>query len=336
MGLDGRYLVLRVWGTVSDVTVQRRELKVKKPGIDRFFHLVVTAGALFSLLILGLIAFFLLYRGFEIFRDMGLSFITGSLWEGTGSPGETTTYGIAPMLVGSIVLSLVAVVIALPLSVAGALFIEFYTSPRLKRFLVSLLDLAAAIPSVIYGLWGFFILAPRAINWATSIHNLFGWFPLFRVPEPFFDGSPFIGGMVLAVMIAPIITSVAREVFSQTPPDQISAAHALGGRKWSAIRYVALPFGRSGIVGGAMLGLGRALGETVAIYLVVNIVFRTNLNILFTGSGNIASMIALKFGEASAYEVKALLASGFVLFAFTLVVNMIATYIVNMSKRKKV
>ena len=334
MGLVGRYLTLRVWGTVSDVAVQRRELKFKKPGIDKFFHLVVTAGALFSLLILGLIAVFLFFRGFQIFKDMGLSFITGSLWEGTGAPGEPTTYGIAPMLVGSVVLSLVAVVIALPLSVAAALFIEFYTVPRLKKFLISILDLAAAIPSIIFGLWGFYILAPRATEWAISLNNLFGWFPLFHVPAPFFDGSPFIGGMLLAVMIAPIITSVAREVFSQTPPDQISAAHALGGRKWAAIRYVALPFGRSGIIGGAMLGLGRALGETVAIYLVVNIVFEMNLNILFTGSGNIASMIALKFGEASQYEVKALLASGFVLFALTLVVNMFATYIVNLSKRK--
>jgi len=329
-------LPLRVLRLVSDVNVQRRELRFRKPGVDRLFHAVVTAGALMSLLVLGLIAIFLFYRGFQIFRDMGFSFITGSKWEGTGAPGEPTTYGIAPMLVGSIILSLVAVVIAVPLSVGSALFIEFYAASRLKKFLVSILDLAAAIPSVIYGLWGFFILVPRATQWATSLNHLFGWFPLFRVPAPFFDGSPFIGGMVLAVMISPIITSVSREVFSQTPPDQIAAAHALGGRKWSAIRYVALPFGRSGIVGGAMLGLGRALGETVAIYLVVNIVFETNLNILYSGSGNIASMIALKFGEASAYEVKALLAAGFVLFVFTLFVNMMATYIVNISKRSKV
>jgi phosphate transport system permease protein len=318
------------------MNVQRRELRFRKPGVDRFFHAVVTAGALMSLLVLGLIAAFLLFRGFQIFKDMGFSFITGSKWEGTGAPGEPTVYGIAPMLVGSVVLSLVAVVIAVPLSVAAALFIEFYAASRVKKFLISILDLAAAIPSVIYGLWGFFILVPRATQWATSLNHLFGWFPLFRVPAPFFDGSPFIGGMVLAVMISPIITSVSREVFSQTPPDQIAAAHALGGRKWSAIRYVALPFGRSGIVGGAMLGLGRALGETVAIYLVVNIVFETNLNILYSGSGNIASMIALKFGEASPYEVKALLAAGFVLFVFTLFINMLATYIVNLSKRSRV
>jgi len=321
--------------TVSETNTDRRELKFRKPGIDRFFHFVVTAGALASLLVLGLIAAFLVFRGFQIFKDMGFSFITGSTWEGSGNPGEPTTYGIAPMLVGSIVLSLVAVAIAVPLSVAAALFIEFYADQQIKKFLISILDLAAAIPSVIFGLWGFFLLAPRASHWAMSLNHYFGWFPLFHVPGPFFDGSPFIGGMVLAVMISPIVTSVSREVFSQTPPDQISAAHALGGRKWSAIRYVALPFGRSGVVGGAMLGLGRALGETVAIYLVVNIVFKTNINILFSGGGNIASMIALKFGEASPYEVKGLMAAGFVLFIFTLLVNMAATYIVNLSKRNK-
>lgn len=318
---------------MSDVEIAKRELKFRKPTTDRIFHGVVTTGALTSLLVLGLIAGFLLFRGFEIFKDMGLGFITGSTWEGTGAPGEPTKYGIAPMLLGSIVLSLIAVVIALPLSVGSALFIEFYAPQSIKKFLVSVLDLAAAIPSVIYGLWGFFVLSPMAEGWAKALNSTLGWIPLFKVPFPFFDGSPFIGGLVLAVMIAPIITSVAREVYSQTPPDHISAAYALGGRKWAAIRYVALPFGRSGIVGGAMLGLGRALGETVAIYLVVSVAFKINFNILFRGGGNVASMIALKFGEASTYEVKALLAAGFILFLFTLVVNFLATTIVNRAKK---
>ena len=155
---------------------------------------------------------------------------------------------------------------------------------------------------------------------------------LFRsVPGTFFDGSPFLGGLVLAVMISPIITAIAREVFSQTPPELVDGARALGGERWAAIRHIVLPFGRSGVIGGAMLGLGRALGETVAIYLVVSVVFKINFQILFTGSGNIASMIALKFGEASPYEVKALLASGFVLFVVTLLVNFAASGIVNRS-----
>jgi phosphate transport system permease protein len=316
------------------VAVEQREVITKKPPVDKVLHGVVTSGALASLLILGSIAGFLLYRGFEIFSDMGFGFITGSTWEGTGAEGEVTKYGIAPMLIGSIVLSVIAVAVALPLSMGTALFIEFYAPAGLRRFLVAILDLAAAIPSVIYGLWGLFVLRPLAIGWAEALNDHLGWFPLFHVEATFFDGSPFIGGLVLAVMISPIITSVAREVYSQTPPDLIDGARALGGERWSAIRHIVLPFGRSGVIGGAMLGLGRALGETVAIYLVVSIVFEINLQILFTGSGNVASMIALKFGEASPYEVKALLASGFVLFVVTLIVNLIATAIVNGSVRK--
>lgn len=314
--------------------VQPREVTVKKPLVDRVLHAVVTSGAMTSLVVLGAIAGFLLYRGLQTFGDMGFGFITGSRWEGTGAEGEFTQYGIAPMIVGSLVLSLIAVAVALPLSVGTALFVEFYAPVRIRKFLVSILDLAAAVPSVIYGLWGLFILRPLALEWSRFLNDYLGWFPLFSVDATFFDGSPFIGGLVLAVMISPIITAVSREVFSQTPRDLIDGARALGGERWSAIRNIVLPFGRSGVFGGAMLGLGRALGETVAIYLVVSIVFQVNLQILFTGSGNIASMIALKFGEASPYEIKALLASGFVLFVVTLLVNLIASRIVNRTVRK--
>lgn len=314
--------------------VQPREVTVKKPLVDRVLHAVVTSGAMTSLVVLGAIAGFLLYRGLQTFGDMGFGFITGSRWEGTGAEGEFTQYGIAPMIVGSLVLSLIAVAVALPLSVGTALFVEFYAPVRVRKFLVSILDLAAAVPSVIYGLWGLFILRPLALEWSRFLNDYLGWFPLFSVDATFFDGSPFIGGLVLAVMISPIITAVSREVFSQTPRDLIDGARALGGERWSAIRNIVLPFGRSGVFGGAMLGLGRALGETVAIYLVVSIVFQVNLQILFTGSGNIASMIALKFGEASPYEIKALLASGFVLFVVTLLVNLIASRIVNRTVRK--
>lgn len=318
---------------MGSIVVQRKVLS-KRPPVDKALHAVVTSGALASLAVLGSIAGFLLYRGFEIFSDMGLGFITGSTWEGTGAEGELTRYGIAPMLVGSLVLSLIAVVVAIPLSVGTALFIEFYAPPFLRRILVSVLDLVAAIPSVVFGLWGLFVLRPIAMGWAKFLNDYLGWFPLFSVQGTFFDGSPFLGGLVLAVMISPIITAISREVFSQTPPDLIDGARALGGERWAAIRHIVIPFGRSGVIGGAMLGLGRALGETVAIYLVVSVVFKINLQILFTGSGNIASMIALKFGEASPYEVKALLASGFVLFLVTLLVNVAATAIVGRSARK--
>ena len=150
-----------------------------------------------------------------------------------------------------------------------------------------------------------------------------------------FGRSPFVAGCVLASLIVPIITSVTREVFSRTPRDLIDTCYALGGSRWGAIRTVVLPFGRSGIIGGAMLGLGRALGETVAVYLLLNIVFRYNFRILESEGGNIASLIATKFGEATEYELKALIAAGFVLFMLTLVVNMLAATIVQKSTVRK-
>ena len=138
--------------------------------------------------------------------------------------------------------------------------------------------------------------------------------------------------MLLAMMILPIVTSVAREVYSQAPRDQIDAAYGLGSSKWGAMRTVVLPFGKSGLIGGTMLGLGRALGETVAVYLVLNLVFKVNFHILASVGGNVASLIASRFGEASPYELKALMAAGLVLFFMTLIVNFIATTIVNRSK----
>lgn len=316
-------------------TVAKRKFESKRPPVDQTLHTVVTAFAFASLVILGAIAGFLLFRGFQVFSDFGFGFVTKSEWMGSGSSDDPYRFGIAPMIVGSFVISILAVIIALPLSVGTALFVEFYIPPRLKSIVVSAIDLAAAIPSVVYGLWGAYVLSPLAVGWAKSLEKFFGWFPLFSADKfRVFDGSPFIGALVLAVMISPIITSVAREIFSQTPRDLIDGARALGGEKSAAIRHVVLPFGKNGVVGGAMLGLGRALGETVAIFLVLNIVFKVNLRVLMTGGGNVASMIALKFGEASPYEIKALLASGFVLFVMTLIVNFAASGIVNWSARK--
>ena len=152
-------------------------------------------------------------------------------------------------------------------------------------------------------------------------------------PSGIFGRSPFLAGLLLALMIVPIITSVAREVYSQAPRDLIDAASALGGTRWGALRAVVLPFGRSGLVGGTMLGLGRAMGETVAVYLTLNLVFEVNFKILASAGGNVASLIATKFGEATEYELKALMASGLVLFLVTLLVNFGATMIVNKSRK---
>ena len=237
-------------------------------------------------------------------------------------------FGIGAMLVGTVLISIVALMVGVPLSILTALFLTFYAPERFKKFLVAVVDLMAAFPSILYGLWGYFVLMPMAIYWAKLLHKYLGWIPVFNVKEPFFERSPFVAGLVLAIMIIPIVTSVAREIFSQTPLDRVPAAYALGATRWSMIKTVALPFGSSGIVGGAMLGLGRAFGETVAVFTVLNIVFKANFQILFGMGGNIASMIVLKWGEASPIETKALLASGFVLFLLTLGVNAAADFIV--------
>lgn len=175
---------------------------------------------------------------------------------------------------------------------------------------------------------------PSGEYWAKILHKYLGFVPFFDVSAPVFTRSPFIAGIVLAIMIIPIVTSVSREVFSQTPLDRIQAAYALGATKWTMIKAVVLPFGSSGIVGGAMLGLGRAMGETVAVFTVLNIVFQANFQVLLGAGGNVASLIILKFGEASIEEINALMAAGLILFLLTLLINMAADLIVNRSSRK--
>jgi phosphate transport system permease protein len=314
---------------------QPRVLAVKRRGVDRTFRGVVTFGGLSSFIVQALIAGFLLYRGFELFRDYGLSFITSAVWDATGDiPEDGAQYGIAAMLVGTLVTALIAVVVSLPFVVGTALYLEFYAPARLRKVLVSVLDLIAAIPSIVYGLWGYLVLVPIAAGWASSLNRYLGWFPLFDVPTPIFERSPFAAGLILSLMMLPIATSVAREVYSHTPREQLNAAYALGGSRWGAIKEVALPYGRSGLVGGMLLGMGRALGETVAVLLTLNLVFDVNLKILASAGGNVASLIASKFPEAAAYEIKALLAAGFVLFCTTLLVNVMASFIVRGAERK--
>jgi phosphate transport system permease protein len=308
-----------------------RKITTKPRVSDQIFRGIVTAFSFSALVILALIALFLLLKGFSTLREQGLGFITNFEWSVTTDDAgkEIADFGLQAMLIGTVVISFIALILAVPLAVLTALFLTFYAPERVKKILVTIVDLMAAFPSILYGLWGLFILMPMAVYWAELLHKWLGWIPLFDVPQPIFVRSPFIAGIVLAVMIIPIITSVSREVFAQTPLDRVQAAYALGATKWGVIKAVVLPFGANGVVGGAMLGLGRAFGETVAVYFVLNIVFRTNFEILFTQGGNVASMIVLKFGEAGPTEVGALMASGLILFLLTLIVNFIANAVVN-------
>ncbi len=310
---------------------QPREISTEPRRSDKVFRGVVTSGGLSSLVVLGLIALFLAYRGFEVLREEGLGFITNADWSITLDESANvveSNFGLSAMLVGTILCSIVAVVIAVPISVFSALYLNFYAPAWLKRILVAVIDMMAAFPSILFGIWGFLVLMPSVEYWAKLINKYLGWIPLFEVEPYFFTRSPFVAGVVLAIMIIPIITSVSREIFAQAPLDRIQAAFALGATRWAMIKAVVIPHGRSGVVGGAMLGLGRAMGETVAVYTVLNIVFQINWHVLLGAGGNVASLIILKFGEASEYEIKALMAAGLVLFLLTLIVNAIANVIV--------
>lgn len=302
---------------------------------DKVFRAIVTSGGMFSAVLLGLVGFFLVYNGFEAMRNAGLSFITGFDWiDAIPEEGQAASYGVGAMLYGTIVTGILAMIMGVPIAVGSALFLSYYAPEWLKKPMVVVVDVMAAIPSIVYGLWGYFVLMPHAEYWAKLIHKYFNFIPIFDVPAPVFIRSPFIAGIVLAIMITPIVTSVAREVFAQTPLERIQAAYALGATKWSMIKAVVIPYGRGGVVGGAMLGLGRALGETVAVYTVLNLVYDIRIEVLLSAGGNVASMIVNKFGEADLVELQALMAAGFVLFLVTLMVNFAANFIINKTARE--
>lgn len=331
--------------SISEISDETRDLPTPRlltnqPRFsDRIFRGIVTLGGFTSLLILGLISLFLLYRGFSILRTEGFSFITQYEWVSSinsdGNAGEeASTYGVGAMLVGTIVTSIIALVVGAPVAILAAIYLAFYAPIRARKFLVSVIDLMAAFPSILFGLWGLNVLMDQGMYVAELLNRYLGWIPIFQVPVPVFLRSPFIAGLVLAIMIIPIVTAVSREIFAQTPLDRIQAAYALGATRWAMIRTVAIPYGYSGVVGGAMLGLGRALGETVAVFTVLNIVYRANFDILLGAGGNLASHIILKFGEASGEEIKALMAAGFILFLLTLAVNLLADFIVSRTGKR--
>ena len=304
---------------------------------DQIFRAVVTVGGMTSLVILGLIALFLSLKGISVLQVEKFSFITESKWEvlqdAEGKVAEST-FGLGAMLIGTFLSALIAVIVGVPIAVLSALYLTFYARGPVKKLLISLVDLMAAFPSLLFGFWGFIVLMGSAEYWAKLLNKYLGFIPIFDVPAPIFERSPFIAGLVLAIMIIPIVTAISREIFDQTPLDRVQAAYALGASKLAMIRAVVIPYGRGGVVGGAMLGLGRAMGETVAVYTVLNVVYQVNWQVLFGAGGNVASLILLKFGEAGPDEVNALMAAGLVLFLLTLTVNAISDMLINTFGKK--
>ena len=300
---------------------------------DILFRRIGTGAGLFTFLLLALIGLFLLLRALPAFKLTGPRFFTETTWN---PDYGTHTFGIAAVLYWTVVIAIVALLIAVPLSIAAALFITEYAPRRYRRTLTAFIDLLAAIPSVIYGIWGFVFLAPVLDGPSRWISENLGFIPFFNSNGVSYSGSAFDAGLVLAFMVVPICTSVMREVFSQTPPGEKEAALALGSSRWGMIRTVVLPFGRGGIIGGSMLGLGRALGETIAVALIVSPTFSITPHILQAGANSVAALIALRFGEATQqYGIPALMAAGVTLFAVTLIVNFLASFVVARSRSGK-
>ena len=249
-----------------------------------------------------------------------------------GSPDSFWAY-VAPVAFGTVWSAFLALILALPLSLGIALFISHFAPRRIAQGLGYVIDLLAAVPSVVFGLWGIKVLAPAIVPLYTWLVDNFGWFPLFSPPVSGTGRTILTVAIVLAVMIIPIITAICREVFLQTPVLHEEAALALGATRWEMIQMTVLPFGRPGIISAAMLGLGRALGETMVVAMVLSPAFL--ISFVLTGSQNsptIAGNIALNFPEAYGVTVNALIATGLVLFVITLVINSIARFVVNRRK----
>lgn len=250
--------------------------------------------------------------------------LTGDL--STISGPDTFLEYVGPLLFGTVLAATIALVLATPMAVLVALFITHYAPKRLAQTLGYFVDLLAAIPSVVFGIWGIQVLAPiLARSVYPKLEEYFGWIPLFEGPTLTSGRTMLTAGIVLAVMILPIITAIARESFIQTPRLHEEASLALGATKWEMIRQAVIPYGRSGVISGAMLGLGRALGETMAVAIILSGSLDYYWNLISNQNSNtIAANIALDFPESSGLAVNRLIATGLVLFAVTFIVNALA------------
>jgi phosphate transport system permease protein len=311
----------------DDADEERIHFVVKRSKGDHVFRLGARLVGLITLALMGLIAVYLVQKSLPALRAAGWKFLTEQRWD-----PRSGHFGIASVLVGTVMIAVVALAIAVPLAIGASLFITDYAPRPLRRPLTLLVDLLAAVPSLIYGMWGRYYLQQPLIGLERWLANNMGWFPLFHVPRQGFTASTFIAGVVVSLMCLPICTAVVREVFSQAPPGEKEGALALGGTRWGMIRTVTIPYGKGGIVGGSMLALGRALGETIAVALIISPRFIPTAHILQSGGISFASLIVLRFGEANSFELSALMAAGLALFVITLTVNAIASVIVSRSR----
>jgi phosphate transport system permease protein len=315
-------------GTAED---RPRTITTRISGADLAFRTLARLAGLLVLAITGLIAAFLVDRASSTLHAVGWHFLTNFQWI-----LNNHDLGVGAILPDTIFIALIALVIAVPIALAVAVFISEYAPFRLRRALIALIDLMAAIPSILYGIWGFFWLMPRFIGVERWMSDHLGFIPFLRVPGTFepgnFEDSTFLAGVVVSLMIIPIIASISREVFSQAPQGEREAAYALGSTRWGMIRTVVLPYGRGGMIGAVMLGFGRAMGETIVVALIISQIFTVVTHPLQSGGNSIAALIAQDAGESTPGMISALIAAGLILFIVTLIVNAIAATIVARSR----
>ena len=292
---------------------------------DRIFRSLAMASGGVIIATIALMGLFLLIRALPSLQANNANFITSTEFNTTDA--DNLRFGIAELFQVTVLSSIFALVIAVPLAIGIAAFLTNYAPRRLARPFATLVDLLAAVPSIVFGLWGIFVLAPWLEPVSRFLNENLGWFFLFADGNVSLSGGGtiFTAGIVLAVMILPIITSVTREVFSLTPKGHVEAAQALGATKWEVVRMTVFPYGRSGMIAGSMLGLGRALGETVAVLIILRTAAQAGHWSLFDGGYTFASKIASAAAEFSQpLPTGAYIAAGFVLFGLTFVVNALA------------
>ncbi|TDB74865.1 phosphate ABC transporter permease subunit PstC [Micromonospora sp. KC723] len=293
-------------------------------GAERAFRGLTLAAGGFVLVVIAAIAIFLIAKAVPALQANTENFWT---FEGWFPNDAEPKFGIGALAFGTVLTATLALLVAVPIALGIALYLSHYAPRRVGTSLGFLIDLLAAVPSVVFGLWGREIFLNPVRDFSAWLNTYFGWIPIFGGDGPF-GRSILLGSLVLAIMVLPIVTSLSREVFLQTPTANEEAALALGATRWEMIRTAVLPYGRPGIIAAVMLGLGRALGETIALAMTLGITFNISFNLIENGGNSIAANIANTFGEANETGRGALIASGLVLFAITLIVNITARAII--------
>jgi len=298
---------------------------------ERIFGGSAFGAAAFILVLMAAIAGFLIYQAVEAISADKVNFLTSFTWDPEGNTTNgVPEFGIAAIAFGTLMTSLIGVLIGAPVAIAVALFLTQYVPRSLGAIFGYVVDLLAAVPSVVYGLWGLLVLDQHMGGVSKLISDVLGWIPMFKTNGTY-GSSIFTAGVVLAIMILPIIAAISREIYKQTPREQVEAAYALGATRWEMIRLAVLPYGRSGVTSAVILGFGRALGETIAVAMVLTTVPGLVTRILQPGGNTIAANIATTFGEAYTTGRQALIASGLILFVMTLIVNYVARAVIRRS-----